>query len=87
MAHNPEWHREYARLELAAGIATEAYRTARRALDRKRPPAGAQAAYDAALTAMRAASTARFDFEMAATVIVDIATLPVAEWARAMLPR
>lgn len=84
MAHDREWHREYGRLELAEGTAREAFQTARRTLDRKHPPAGSQAAYDAALDALRAAGKARFDFEMAATKIVDIATLPVAEWARAI---
>lgn len=84
MAHDPAWHREYALLELAEGMAREALHTARRALDRKRPPAGAQASYDAALDALRAAGRARFDFEMAAAVIVDISALPVAEWAAAL---
>lgn len=72
MAHNPEWHREYALLELAESKARAAYRSAR----------GAKKA--AALVALCAAGTARFDFEMAGTTIVDVAALPVAEWARAM---
>jgi hypothetical protein len=86
MAHNPEWHAEYARLELAESIAREAFRSTRRALDRKRVPAGAQKAHDAALIALRAAGKARFDFEMAGAVIVNIADLPVAEFCRALLP-
>jgi hypothetical protein len=36
---------------------------------------------------MRAASRARFEFEMAGARIVDIATLPAAEWARALVAR
>lgn len=81
------WHAEYARLERAAAEASETWRIARRALDRKRPPADAQAAYDAALERSRAASAARFDFEMAATKIVDIATsTDPREFVRALLP-
>jgi hypothetical protein len=86
MAHNPEWHAEYARLELAEDIAREAFRSTRRALDRKRVPAGAQEAHDAALIALRAAGKARFDFEMAATTIVNIADLPPREFYRALWP-
>lgn len=72
MSHNPEWHREYARLELAENIARDEYRAARG----KRK--------EAALSALRAAGTARFDFEMAGAKIVDIATLPVSEWVAAL---
>jgi hypothetical protein len=63
------------------------WRKAKRPIERKRVPMGAQAAYDAALAAMRAASRARFDFEIAGAKIVDIATLPITEWVRAMRPR
>jgi hypothetical protein len=84
MAHNPEWHAEYLRLEIAANKAAAALRDAQRVLDRKRRPAGAQAAYDAALAVSRAASAARFDFEMTGCKIVDTATLPATEWARAL---
>jgi len=87
MAHNPEWHREYARLELAASKATAAWRDAKRLIERKRVPMGARVAYDAALAAIKTASRARFDFEMAGARIVNIATLPITEWARAMGPR
>jgi hypothetical protein len=85
MAHDPNWHAEYARLELAANVATEELRAARDALRRRRPVAGAQARYDAALEQARRTGAARFDFEMAAVKIVDIATLAPAEWARALL--
>jgi hypothetical protein len=87
MAHDVEWHREYARLELAASVASEALRDARRKLERKRPARDAQAVYDAALAASRSASAARWDFEMAATKIVDVSTLEARDWLRAMLPR
>lgn len=85
MAHDPEWHREYYRHELAAETANNAYRSARRAYDRK-PTASAKARLDETLTAMRETGKARWDFEMGSAVIVDIATLPAAEWARALLP-
>lgn len=73
MAFDPAWHAEYARLEVAYEAAKEECRLARRALERKRPPAGAQARYNAALEASLATGKARWDFEMAATVIVDSA--------------
>jgi hypothetical protein len=73
MTFNPEWHRQYALLELAESVAREAYRAAR-----------GKAKKDAAMDALRAACKARFGFEMAGCTIVDIATLPVAEWAKAM---
>jgi len=72
MAFNPEWHRQYALLELAESVARAAHRAARG----KRK--------EAALDALRIASSARFDFEMAGCTIVDVATLPTAEWAKAM---
>ncbi len=87
MAHDPKWHAEYARLEMALAMATSTWREASRKLSRKRVPTGARADYDAALAEMRAASRARYDFEMAGTRIVDIATLPAAEWARALVAR
>ena len=71
MAFDPEWHRAYALLELAAGQAAEAMRIARRLTERKRPPAGAEAAYTAAVDAHRIAGAARWEMEMAATVIVQ----------------
>lgn len=84
MNHNPAWHAEYLALENAAAAANEVLRVARKALERRRPPANAQAAYDAALAAARAAGDARWEFEMAATTVVDIASLPIIEWARAL---
>jgi hypothetical protein len=72
MAFNPEWHRQYALLELAESVARADYRSARG----KRK--------EAAMDALRIAGTARFEFEMAGCTIVDIATLPVAEWAKAL---
>ena len=87
MAHDPKWHAEYLQLEIGQNRATAAWREASRKIARKRVPAGAQAAYDAALAEMRAASRARYDFEMAGTRVVDIATLPAAEWARALVAR
>ena len=72
MAFNPAWHAEYRILEAAEETAREVCRTARRALDRK-PSAAAQARYDVALEASRAAGKARWDFEMTATVIVRAA--------------
>lgn len=72
MTFNPEWHRQYAALELAESEARAAYRAAHG----KRK--------EAALDALRLAGKARFDFEMAGCTIVDVATLPVAEWAKAM---
>jgi hypothetical protein len=72
MAHDPAWHAEYLRLENAEASARIAYRSARG----KRK--------EVALEALRVAGAARFDFEMAATKIVNIADLPVAEWARAL---
>ena len=71
MTFNPAWHAEYARLENAAAEATEALRAARRMLDRKRPAANARAIYNAALEKARSTGTARWDFEMAATTIVE----------------
>ena len=76
MAHDPVWHAEYSRLELAESVAREAYRRARGAAKKA-----------AALDDLRAAGTARWDFEMSATKIVNIADLPANEWARALLPR
>ena len=76
MAHNPEWHREYARLELAEGVARSAYYAAR-----------GKANKAAAMDALRIAGAARYDFEMAATKIVDIATLDGAVAIRGMFPR
>lgn len=73
MAHDPAWHREYLRLENAETAARIAYRAAR--------GVGKKAA---ALDALRVAGAARFNFEMAATKIVDIATLPAANWTRAL---
>lgn len=84
MTHNPAWHAEYLRLENAENAAREVYRVANRVLARKRVPAGAQAACDAALAAFRAAGKARFDFEMAGVRIVNISTLPTNEWAQAL---
>ena len=73
MAHSTEWHAEYLRLEIAADAARDEYRAAKRDLGYKRVPAGAQARHDAALDALRAASKARWDFEMAACTIVRAA--------------
>jgi hypothetical protein len=78
MAFNPAWHAEYLALENAHEAAREEYRQARRALDRKRPPAGAQTRHDAALETMRTTGKARWDFEMAATVIVNSADMVAA---------
>ena len=74
MAHNPAWHAEYLRLENAEAAARSVYRAAR----------GAEKAV--ALDALRVAGAARWDFEMAATKIVDIATLPAREFVAALLP-
>ncbi len=79
------WHAQYLALEIAASAASERLHTARRALNRKRPPVNAQAEYDAALAASRIAGKARWDFEMAATVIVDVATLPTKQWAASLV--
>ena len=68
------WNGEYLCLENAANEASLALRIARCALNRKRPPANAQAVYDAALIAARETGTARWNFEMAATTIVDSAS-------------
>lgn len=76
MAHNPAWHAEYARLEHAECVAREAYRTARGAAKKA-----------AALELLRTTGKARWDFEMDATRIIDIATLPPAEFVAALLPR
>jgi hypothetical protein len=84
MAHDKKWHAEYLQLENAAAKASAELRAARKMLDRKRPPSGAQARYDAALIAARATGAARWNFEMAATQIVDISTLPTAAWADAL---
>ena len=75
MTHNPDWHREYARLENAEMDARLAYRSAR----------GAKKAI--ALETFRAAGKARFDFEMAGAVIVDISTMPTKLFWQAMLAR
>ena len=80
MAHNPEWHREYLALENAEQAASIRFRAAQKAMDRKRRSAGAEAEHASALEALRAAGKARWDFEMAATVIVDSATLPGAKF-------
>lgn len=74
MAHNPAWHAEYLILENAEAAARETYRAAR----------GAKKA--AALDALRVAGQARWDFEMAATQIVDAATLTPREFFAGMLP-
>lgn len=87
MAHNPEWHAEYRRLENEELAARMAFRAAQSLMDRKRRPTDAQARYDAALDAFRAAGQARWDYEMAATKIVDIATLPPLEWAASLRSR
>jgi hypothetical protein len=87
MAHNPEWHAQYLVLENADADARAACRAAEKALNRCRTVASraaAQAVYDAALDASRRAGCVRWEFEMAAAVIVDIATLPAAEWARSL---
>ena len=84
MTFDPAWHAEYARRETAMGVAREEMRAARRIAERRRPPAGAQAAYEAAFATFSAASNARWDFEMAGAVIVDIATLPATEWMQAL---
>lgn len=76
MAHNPEWHAEYLRLENAESAARATYRSARGAAKKA-----------AALDVFRAAGKARWDFEMAGVRIVDIATLPTGEYVRALLPR
>lgn len=73
MAHNPAWHAEYLRLENAESEARVAYRSARNPAKKA-----------AALEILRVAGKARWDFEMAGAVIVDIATLPTAEWAQAL---
>lgn len=78
--HNPAWHAEYLRLENAATAASEELRCARRLLDRKRPPVGAQAAYDAALDKARETGAARWEFEMAATKIVDTRDVSAGEF-------
>jgi hypothetical protein len=69
LVHDPDWHREYSRLELAASNATDALRAARKLLNRKRIPAGAQEAYDAALIVARDAGSARWNFEMVSSKI------------------
>lgn len=86
MAHDPAWHAEYASLDLAKDLASAAFHKAQRALERK-ATAQRQAAYDAALEALRAAGKARWDFEMAATTVVDIATLPTGQFWAAMRSR
>jgi len=80
MAHNPAWHAEYRRLENEAAAASSALSTARKNLDRKRPPANAQATYDAALVKARETGVARWEFEMTGATIVDSATLESREW-------
>lgn len=83
MAHNPEWHAEYLRLENAHDAAREEYHAASRIAERTLTPSDL-AKYEAALEAMRVAGEARWDFEMAGVQIVDIATLPTDEWARSL---
>ncbi len=73
MAHNPAWHAEYLALENAECAARAVYRAARGVAKRT-----------AALDALRLAGAARFNFEMADCRIVDIATLPANEWAKAL---
>lgn len=87
MSHNPAWHAQYLILENAASAATAAWHLARKAAARKNAKPAAHAALAAALADMQATNKARWDFEMSATVIVDIATLPAAEYVRALLPR
>lgn len=55
-------------------------------MERKRRPAGAEAEYDAALATLRVAGAARFDFEMAATRLADIATLEPTQFFAALKP-
>ena len=76
MAHDPAWHAEYLRLENAEMAARIAYRSARGIAKKA-----------AALDALRVAGAARFEFEMAACKIVDITTLPPAEYVAALFPR
>lgn len=68
-----EWNAEYLHLENAESAARIAYRSARGAAKK-----------EAALEIFRAAGKARFDFEMAGCRIVDIATLPTADWVKAL---
>ena len=84
MAHNSEWHAEYLRLENEQAEASATYRAANKVASRKNAKPAAIAARDTALEALRVAGKARWDFEMAATVIVDIATLPIEEWVAAL---
>lgn len=86
MAHDPEWHREYLVLENAASAATAAWHATRKLAARKNAKPAAILALEAALGVMRDANKARWDFEMAATKIVDIATLPAAEFVAALYP-
>lgn len=79
-------HAEYARLENAYETAKAEYRIALRRAEYKRPPAGAAESAEAALTALRETGDARFAYEMAHTRIVDIATLPPAEYVAALFP-
>lgn len=60
MAHDPNWHREYAILELAEMNARAAWRSAR----------GAKKV--AALEVLRTAGAARWEFEMAACRIINV---------------
>ena len=76
MAHDPAWHREYLRLENAEAACRATYRAAR-----------SPAKKAAALDALRTAGAARWEFEMAATKIVDISTLAPREFIWALLPR
>jgi hypothetical protein len=62
---------EYRLLEAAEEAARHEFRAARRALEYKRVPAGAQARYDAALEALRIAGKARFDAFIDGSVIVN----------------
>jgi len=49
-------------------------------MQRKRRPADAEAEFTAALEALRIAGAARWEAEMAATTLVDSATLPGAKF-------
>lgn len=84
MARTAEWHTEYLHLENAEATAREIYRIADRNLHRRKPPVNARAQYDAAIDLLRVAGKARWDFEMAATTIIDISVLPARAWAAAL---
>lgn len=81
---DPSYHAEYLRLENAASAASAAWRLAKKAAERKNAKPAAIEALATALDLMRATGKARWDFEMSATRIVDIATLPPLEYARAL---